>query len=421
MIRRLEMVPLSSLKAARRNPKLHSPGISASIERFGYVEPMVLDERTGRLVAGHGRREALERQRKNGAKPPAGVEVVDGEWSVPVLRGWSSRSDEEAEAYLVASNRLTELGGWSDTDLAAMLADLRKTHSLDGVGFSDEDVEALIEKVSREQRGSPPDEPAEVPDAKDCWVKEGETYALGKHRLACGDSAKVLGALCGDVRPVAMWTDPPYGVSVVGGARETPASRRGGKVVRNDGAGEFAAVVQAVFRAADSVLAPGASIYIAHPAGARALDFMRMTVEAGWTIKQTLVWVKDSFVLGRSDYHYKHEPIIYAAKPGAVGRHGRGGAWWHGDNKQTSVFEFPRPKASEDHPTMKPIGLVAAMLSNSCPVGGAVLEPFSGSGTTLMACDSLGMVCYACELDPRYAQSSIDRWQRHTGEKARRL
>jgi ParB-like chromosome segregation protein Spo0J len=145
---RLDWMPLGQLQPAKRNPKQHSSEIGTSIGRFGYVEPIVLDERTGRIVAGHGRREALLAMRKRGEAPPAGVRAEGEEWLVPVLRGWASRSDAEAEAYLLASNKLTEAGGWDNEQLAGLLKDLDAQDALDGVGFTDAELEALLGEVA---------------------------------------------------------------------------------------------------------------------------------------------------------------------------------------------------------------------------------------------------------------------------------
>ncbi len=138
---------------------------------------------------------------------------------------------------------------------------------------------------------------------------------------------------------------------------------------------------------------------------------------AGWKIHQTLVWIKDTIVLGHSDYHYRHEPILFGYKPGQ-GRFGRGGKHWYGGNSEASVFEVPRPKASRDHPTSKPVELVARCLRNSTDHGNRVLDPFLGSGTTMIACETIGRFCRAIELDPRYVDVAVKRWQAFTGQKA---
>jgi DNA modification methylase len=172
-----------------------------------------------------------------------------------------------------------------------------------------------------------------------------------------------------------MWTDPPYGVSYVGKTKNK-------LTIQNDGAAGLEQFLLKAFSSANAqALADGAAVYVAHPAGVLQRDFTKAFVSSGWRIHQTLVWVKDSMVMGHSDYHYRHEPILFGYKLGK-GRRGRGGAGWYGDNSQTSIFEVPRPKASEEHPTMKPPALVGRMIGNSCPKGGLVFDPFLGSGTT---------------------------------------
>jgi DNA modification methylase len=165
---------------------------------------------------------------------------------------------------------------------------------------------------------------------------------------------------------------------------------------------------------ATAALKPGAAFYVAHPAGALHRTFTEAVYEAGWLLRQNLVWDKGSMILGHSDYHYRHEPVMYGYTAGE-GRRGRGGAGWYGDNSQTSVFEIPKPSRSEDHPTMKPVALVTAMLANSCPRKGLVYEPFGGSGTTLIAAHHLGMRAAVVELDARYADVILRRAQGFCG------
>ena len=414
--RHLELMPLNAITGADKNPKKHaSEDIGKSIGRFGYVEPCVLDERTNRLVAGHGRVQALRVSRKKGEAPPQGIEERDGEWFVPVLRGWASRSDTEASAYLVASNHLTTKGGWENSDLLEMLQELDKQAALEGTGYGSEDLDALLKSVALEQEAAEgktdPDEVPEVGDAGS--VRLGDLYELGEHRLLCGDSTResdvdlVLGGKQADL----VWTDPPYGVSY-----ESKAGK-----VHNDGADQLAPLLKGAFASCFRAMKPGAFIYVAHPAGGHQLTFYDEIRSAGFRYKAQLVWVKDSLVLGHSDYHFRHEPISYAMKPAESGRRGRGGSGWYGDDAQTSVFEVPKPKRSEDHPTMKPIELVEAMMKNSSAPGHVVFEPFSGSGTTLMACERLGRSARAIELDPVYVNRTIARWEAFTGKVARKL
>lgn len=414
--RRLELMPLRDITGAENNPKKHAnEDIGKSIGRFGYVEPVVLDERTQRLVAGHGRVQALRVARKKGDAPPQGVELRDGEWFVPVLRGWASRSDAEASAYLVASNNLTTKGGWENAGLAELLQSLAQQQALDGTGFDEDAIDGLLKEVALEQKAKEGNmDPDDVPDVSDPGdVRPGHLYALGEHRLLCGDSTRAVDVdqvLAGEAADL-VWTDPPYGVSY-----ESKAGK-----VHNDGADQLAGLLRGAFASCFRAMKPGAFIYVAHPSGANSLTFYDEIRAAGFVFKAGLVWVKDSLVLGHSDHHYRHEPISYAMKPAEAGRRGRGGSGWYGDNGQTSVFEVAKPKRSEDHPTMKPVELVEAMLRNSSAPGHLVFEPFSGSGTTIMACERLGRRARAIELDPVYVNRTISRWEAFTGRKAEKL
>lgn len=219
--RRIEYMPLEHLQPAARNPKRHADdAIAASIDRFGYVEPIVLDERTGRLVAGHGRLESLRAAADRGDAPPDGIRAARGGWAVPVLRGWASVDDAHAEAYLAASNRLVELGGWDDTELAALLAGVTAVDAdlADIAGWNDQQLADLLATVqdAPQARTEPDDAPATPAGAP--VTRPRDVWDLGPHRLVCGDSTEpaTFAALLGDERAVMVWTDPPYGVEYVG-------------------------------------------------------------------------------------------------------------------------------------------------------------------------------------------------------------
>lgn len=410
---RIELVPVDQLLEAKRNPKRHSGEIGTSIGRFGYVEPIVVDERTGRIVAGHGRREALLGLKAKGAPAPAGVVAKGEDWLVPVMRGWASKDDAEAEAYLLASNKLVELGGWDNEALSAMLQDLGQADALEGIGFTSVEIDALLQasEAGKAAEGlTDPDEVPEVPKDADVYVKPGEVWVLGKHRIVCGDStvpSTVERAMAGGLRAQCVWTDPPYGVSY--------KSKAG--VIHNDDVRGLPELLKGAFAQCFAAMEDGAPIYISHPPGANMVAFLTAFIDAGFQMRQGLVWVKDSMVLGHADYHYKHEPILFGYKPGE-GRRGRGGKGWYGDNSQVSVFEVPRPKRSSEHPTIKPVELVEKMLRNSTTLNGLVFEPFSGSGTTILTCEKIGRRCRAIELAPNYVQVAITRWEAFTGKKA---
>lgn len=466
--RSIEYVSLRKLRADPRNPKAHAAeAIEHSVDRFGFVEPIVVDGRTGFIASGHGRVETLTRMRVDKKGAPKGVRVSPkGDWLVPVVTGWESSSDAEAGAALIAFNRTTELGGWVDE---ALLDLLQEIDDADGLGFDSEalaDLEASVaaDRASAEKRADVDD----VPELrKVARSRPGDVWLLGEHRVICGDAteAATYDALMGGSVADVMWTDPPYGVEYVGKTKE--ALR-----IQNDGAAGLAALLADSFPLAVGALRSGAPVYIAH-ADSERITFEQAAEAAGVGIRQNLVWVKNAMVLGRSDYHYRHEPILYGFTAAAKnqGRLGRGGKRWYGNNAETTVvaaavparrkrstatlaevatailegtfdalevdpvdlveallgggsgstvFEVAKPSASREHPTMKPTGLIKAHLANSARAKDVVLDPFGGSGSTLIAADVLGMQARLIELDPIYVDAIVDRWEAVTGKKARR-
>jgi DNA modification methylase len=412
--RRTEYVRLSELKGADSNPKLHDlAGIRQSIAEHGLAELPLLDERTGRLVAGHGRLKDLRERRSLGGNPPEGVDVDDdGEWLVPVQRGWASRDDDHAKAYLAASNKLSENGGWDYDLLPDYLQDLAGKDLLHLTGFSEEELAELLAEDAQDDddtdlRGDPDAVPDVPPDP---ITVLGDVYQLGRHRLICGDATDVgaVDTLMGGRRADMMWTDPPYGVAYVGKTKDA-------LTIQNDaGPDGLPELLAGAYAAATVALKAGAPVYVAHPDSFRII-FEQAMLQAGWKVRQNLIWAKDVLVLGRSDYHYRHEPILYGFTDGGDGRLGRGGDRWYGDNAATTVFDVPKPSRSSEHPTMKPIALITAMLVSSCPPGGIVYDPFGGSGSTLLAAHAHGAAARLIELDPAYCDVICRRFQQATG------
>lgn len=414
--RRIEWLPLSKLQVAARNPKLHSSEISTSVNRFGYVEMIVLDDRTERIVAGHGRREALLAMKKRGDNPPEGIRAEGDEWLVPVMRGWASRTDEEAEAYLLASNKLVELGGWDNAALAAMLQDLGQSDALEGIGFSSQEIDALLQASAAGQKVeglTDQDDIPEVPKDAEVYVKPGEVWTLGKHRIVCGDCTdpKVVAIAMDGLKAKLCWTAPPWNVAY-GKAQNHPSWKQ--RSIANDDLGaEFPAFCAAFCRGIVAAIKPGAILYMAMSAQEWPTIHGALTA-AGFHWSSTIIWAKDSLVLSRKDYHTQYEPIWYGWHADAPRLHPVA------DRKQSDLWPIPRPKRSDEHPTMKPVELVERSLLNSSALHDVVFEPFSGSGTTLLACEKTGRRCRAIELDPKYVQVAIERWQAFTGKKATR-
>lgn len=334
------------------------------------------------------------------------------EW--PSLRVVLVDVDGETAAQIVAGdNRIADLGSYDDEKLLDLL---READDLTGTGYSDVDLARLLRDVEPPLALTDPDDAPDRP--AEPVSRPGDVWQLGEHRLvvgSSGDTDLVRSAALGHVD--CVWTDPPYGVNYVGGT---------GMTIQNDGADEAVAVFRDAVRTALAVCRPGAPMYVAHSDVVRE-DFATAMREAGIRLRQTLIWVKDSLVMGRADYHWQHEPIFeaempadyeaiaYGFAPGGEGRLGRGGENWHGGHKSSTVFQVPRPRASREHPTMKPVPLVQAMLENSCPPGGLVFDPFSGSGSTLIAAHGLGMRSLVVELDPVYADVTARRFEEHTG------
>lgn len=210
--------------------------------------------------------------------------------------------------------------------------------------------------------------------------------------------------------PAALYlTDPPYNVPYTGG------STKERRAIANDSmpAASFEAFLTAAFTAADAHMSPGSAFYIWHASNA-LLEFVSACEEAGWPVRQTLIWVKNAFTLGRQDYQWCHEPCLYGWKPGAAHR-------WYGDRSKSTVLEFPKPQKSDIHPAMKPVALFEHLIENSTEPGDVVFDVFDGSGTTLFACERFGRVARAFELDPAYCDAIVERWERETGKKAKRL
>lgn len=213
--------------------------------------------------------------------------------------------------------------------------------------------------------------------------------------------------MMGDDRADCIWTDPPYGVNYVGKTKDA-------LTIQNDETTDLPDLLMHSFECAVEVSKPGAPVYVAH-ADTERVTFEGAMIESNIIVRQNLIWAKSTIALGRSDYHYKHEPILYGFTPGGQGRLGRGGNRWYGDNSQSTVFNFDKPSRNADHPTMKPPELIVAMLNNSLPRGGIVLDLFGGSGSTMVAAHQHGSKARLVELDPKYADVICRRFQKLTG------
>jgi site-specific DNA-methyltransferase (adenine-specific) len=357
--------------------------IAASIKEFGFAAPICVAE--GTILAGHGRVMAA---RKLGL---AEVPTVDLSHLTPAQR----------RQYVVADNKLALNAGWDEEMLAAEIALMAEEGSdLDVLGFTADELAELREET---QGLTDPDEAPSVPAMPASVL--GDVWVMGNHRVMCGSSTEVSSVeklMAGE--KAALWiTDPPYNVAYEGGT---------GLTIHNDDMDDssFRAFLVVAYGAADAVMNEGAVFYVWH-ADSEGFNFRGAAQDIGWKVRQCLIWVKSSMVMGRQDYQWKHEPCLYGWKEGAA-------HYWGSDRKQTTVLEFAKPSRNGEHPTMKPVELFAYQIGNSSKVGGIVLDSFGGSGTTAIACEQLGRSARLMELDPKYVDVIVTRWQNFTGKKA---
>jgi len=397
-------ISVESLIPYARNSRTHSDEqvaqIAASIREFGFLNPIIIDGEKG-IIAGHGRVLAAQK---------LGLE------SLPCIEA-NHLTDAQRRAYVIADNKLALNAGWDDAMLRVEFADLTESgFNLELTGFSLDEIDALqIEELEagltdEDSCGEPPADPVTV---------LGDVWVLGKHRLMCGDSTSIdsLGVLCAG-RDVDMWlTDPPYNVDMTA---KNEMLQKAGKArkdvstfgIKNDKMADddFRQFLRDCYVAADAVMKSGAVFYIWH-ADSEGYNFRGAAIDAGWHVRQCLIWKKSVFAIGRQDYHWKHEPCLYGWKEGA-------GHLWAADRKQTTILEFDKPSKSGEHPTMKPVALFEYQMLNNTKGGDIVLDSFGGSGTTMIAAEKNGRVGYLMELDPKYCDVIIKRWQDFTGKEA---
>jgi len=388
----IEQVKLDALIPYARNSRTHSDAqvaqIAASIKEFGFTNPVLIDE-TGSIIAGHGRVMAARK-----------LAIAD----VPSIR-LTHLTEAQKKAYIIADNKLALNAGWDDEMLAVELTDLKDMgFDLDLTGFSTDEIEALLAPAGTEGL-TDEDAVPEVPEAPVTVL--GDVWLLGKHRVMCGDSTSIdaVKKLMDGGGADMLLTDPPYNVEYTGKTKEALK-------IKNDSMGDddFRQFLRDAFVSADSVMKSGSVFYIWH-ADSEGYNFRGATHDAGWKVRQCLIWKKQTLVMGRQDYHWKHEPCLYGWKEGA-------GHLWAADRKQTTILEFDRPSRSGEHPTMKPVGLFEYQMLNNTKGGDIVLDLFGGSGTTIIAAEKNGRYGYLMELDPKYCDVIVQRWQEFTGQTA---
>ena len=409
----IETLPISELTPDPNNARRHDAAnllaIAGSLEQFGQRKPIVIDQRNV-VVAGNGTLDAAKKL---------------GWTSIQAVRVPADWSPTQIKAFALADNRTAELASWDKATLESQLAELDDLGwELKGIGFEYEapdDLSNLIEDT--------------LPGEIQTRSMTGQIWKLGVHRLLVGDATKTTDVqrLMGDEQADLIITDPPYNVDYHGGTDDE-------LTIANDSmsADDFAQFLNDAYAAMFPVTKDGAPIYVFH-ADSSGHQFRNEFIKTGWLLKQCLVWVKNSFVMGRQDYHWQHEPILYGWKPGAS-------HLWYGQRNKatilddaadisklgktelleivrqlsetTSIIREDKPKRNGDHPTMKPINLLARLMSNSSKRGDLVLDTFGGSGSTLITAEQLGRRCNILEFDPRYADVIIARWEKFTGGSA---
>ena len=434
---RIDMVNLADLVLDPRNAREHDrrniDEIKRSLQAFGQHAPLVVQRSTNRVLIGNGRLQAMREL----GWTEAAVFFVDDD-------------DQTAIRRALTDNRTSDLSTWNDDVLRELLDEIG---AIDVPGWSQDEIDELL-GVDKEPEDDDFDPTEHLPDVP--ITAPGDMIILGDHRLVCGDSTNpdVVAKLMDGATASLVLTDPPYNVDygdkVEHMQRYDSGGERGNSTIANDrmSEGRFYEFLKAAFEAAYSVCAPGAVIYVFH-SEREGLNFRMALRDAGWSMRQTLIWVKQAIVMGRQDYQWQHEPILYGWKTGAA-------HYFTADRTQatviddakpadfkkmkkdelvelvrqlyeerqqhaTTVIRENRPARSDEHPTMKPVRLCGRLMANSSRRGEIVLDGFGGSGSTLIAAEQLKRRCYMIELDPRYCDVIIARWEQFTGRQARRV
>lgn len=386
----MQLVPVSKLVPYVNNARTHSPEqvmkLRSSLREFGFINPIIIDRDYG-IIAGHGRLLAAKEE---------------GITEVPCVFV-DYLTEAQKKAYILADNRMAMDAGWDEellrVEIEALqgeafdvsltgfdemeLADLFKDGSDSGAEDDDYDLSAALEKAA--------------------FVERGDIWTVGRHRLMCGDatSAEDVAALMDDRKANLILTDPPYGVSFKSSS---------GLTIQNDSMKneEFYNFLLSAFENMADHLEKGGAAYVFH-ADTEGLNFRRAFIDAGFHLAGCCIWVKDSLVLGRSDYQWQHEPVLYGFMQN--GKHP-----WYSDRKQTTIWNFAKPKRNANHPTSKPLDLLGYPIGNSTQENAIVIDTFGGSGSTLMACEQINRTCCTMELDEKYASIILRRYVDDTGD-----
>lgn len=390
---RMKTVKLTDLNPAPYNPnymdKIQTKKLSNSIDTWGYLDPIIVNKRNMVVIGGHQRLAKLLQ------KGVIEEDVV-----------FVDLDQNNEKALNLALNKIR--GQFDETKLESLIEDLQlEGFDVELTGFQETELEALFpeEKLPVIDDEYNPEE-AEIEPK----VRLGDIWILGRHRLLCGDATQDedMQQLMNNQLADLIITDPPYNVDYTGATKDQLK-------IQNDHMdnNKFHEFLLKSYQVLYNAAAPGASIYVFH-ADTEAVNFRETFTKAGWKLAQCCIWTKQSLVLGRQDYHWQHEPVLYGWKP--TGPHN-----WYSDRKQSTLWQFQKPTKNLEHPTMKPIELISYPMQNSSKKGDIILDPFGGSGSTLMAAEQTMRTCHTMEIDPHYCDVIINRWEEFTGEKAHKI
>ena len=382
----MQLVPMGKLVPYVNNARTHSPEqinkLRSSLREFGFINPVIIDRDFG-VIAGHGRILAAKEE---------------GIAEVPCVFA-DHLTEAQKKAYIIADNRMALDAGWDEELLRVEIEALQaETFDLSLTGFDEKELSDLF-KDDADVQEDDFDVDAEL--EKPTVTKSGDVWTLGRHRLVCGDSTKMetFDTLMQGRKANLVVTDPPYNVNYEGTA---------GKIKNDNLVDEkFYQFLFDAFSNIEKVMADDASIYVFH-ADTEGLNFRKAFSDAGFYLSGCCIWKKPSLVLGRSPYQWQHEPCLYGWK--RSGKH-----QWYSDRKQTTIWEFEKTKKNTDHPTMKPISLLAYPIQNSSMSNTLILDPFGGSGSTLIACEQTDRSCYTIELDEKYCDVIVKRYIEQAG------
>ena len=385
----MQLISIDKLVPYVNNARTHSAEqilkLRSSLREFGFVNPIIID-REFNVIAGHGRLMAAKEE---------GIEEVPCVF-VDYL------NDAQKKAYILADNRMAMDAGWDDELLKIEMEELQNLgYDLEFTGFDEKELADLFGVDDKEVKEDEFDLTAALEKAS--FVERGDVWFVGKHKLMCGDatSSEDVAKLMEDKKANLILTDPPYNVAF---------KSSDGLTIQNDSMdnNDFYEFLYLSFKNMADHLENGGAAYVFH-ADTEGLNFRKAFIDAGFHLAGCCIWVKDSLVLGRSDYQWQHEPVLYGFLQN--GKHP-----WYSDRKQTTIWNFDKPKKNSNHPTSKPLDLLAYPINNSTQANAIVIDTFGGSGSTLMACEQMNRICYTMELDEKYASVILRRYVEDTND-----